>query len=226
MRNRGAAVVLAGLAAAAPAVADQAAVRACAEGARAGGVGACERALEATPDEPTLLRLLARARVAAADFDGAIESYRALSLASPDDADAQYMLAGTLGFVRRYQEALAPIEAALRLEPEWLAAHRAAALLYAHAGKPEEAARATLASAERGEITAMYDLYLFYRDGIGVAADFARARHWAERAAEAGHLRAVSLMVRVYREGMLGAIPDEARARAWEDRARAEENER
>ena len=45
----------------------------------------------------------------------------------------------------------------------------------------------TMAHAEAGDASAMYDVGLFYAEGTGVAADARETVKWYTRAAEAGH---------------------------------------
>ncbi len=193
----------------------------CAAGAKRGDVAACQRAAEENPADKTVRRNLARSLIAVGNFEESINVYRGLALEHPEDAEAHYDLAGMLGFVRLYAEAIPAIEGAIRLRPDHEPYHRLAAILYAQTGRLADAARATLKSAERGEITSMYDLVQYYRDGIGVARDPARALAWAKRAAEAGHVAAMGLMARVYAEGLFGQTPDERQAADWAARARA-----
>jgi TPR repeat protein len=193
----------------------------CAAGAKRGDVAACQRAAEENPADVAVRRNLARSLIAVGNFEESINVYRGLARAHPEDAEAHYDLAGTLGFVRLYAEAIPEIEDAIRLRPDHEPYYRLAALLYAHMGRMEESARATLKSAEMGEVTSMYDLVQYYRDGVGVVRDPARALAWARRAAEAGHVAAMRLMARVYAEGLFGQKPDEKQATAWAARERA-----
>jgi uncharacterized protein len=39
---------------------------------------------------------------------------------------------------------------------------------------------------DAGEPVAMYNLGLMYRDGVGVAQDYDKAREWLQKAADAG----------------------------------------
>lgn len=193
----------------------------CAAGAKRGDVAACQRAAQENPADKAVRHNLARSLIAVGNFEESINVYRGLAREHPEDAEAHYDLAGTLGFIRLYAEAIPAIEDAIRLRPDHEPYHRLAALLYAHVGRLADAARATLTSAEMGEITSMYDLVRYYRDGVGVARDPARALAWARRAAEAGHVAAMGLMARVYAEGLFGERPDEKQAADWAARARA-----
>jgi TPR repeat protein len=211
------------MAAALPAAAQDGAQSAarCAAGAERGDVAACQRAAQENPADKAVRRNLARSLIAVGNFEESINVYRGLARAHPEDAEAHYDLAGTLGFVRLYAEAILAIEDAVRLRPDHEPYHRLAAMLYAHVGRTADAVRATITSAEMGEITSMYDLIQYYRDGVGVARDPARALAWAKRAAEAGHVSAMGLMARVYAEGLFGQKPDEKQATAWAARERA-----
>ncbi|MDP6119809.1 MAG: hypothetical protein QF450_00145 [Rhodospirillales bacterium] len=71
-----------------------------------------------------MLRHLARSLISVGDLEGAADVRRTIVTLRPDDAGAHYDLAGTLGFIRRYAEAAAPIEIAIRLAPGDIAAVR------------------------------------------------------------------------------------------------------
>lgn len=192
----------------------------CATNARSGDVAACREAAAQRPDDLAAKRNLALALLIAGDYEESINLYRSVTLVRPDDAGAQYDLASALGFIRMYDDAVEPIEAAIRLRPDHVESYRFAAIVYMNLGRKTDAARATIKSAELGEITSMYDLVQFYRDGAGVEVDPKRALFWARRAADAGHVGAMALMTRVYLEGLYGEAPDEAKARDWAARER------
>ncbi len=193
---------------------DQAAAL-CALGVERGAVAACEKAVRDNPGDIAIQRDLAKSFIAVGDFDSAVEIYRKIAAARPDDARAYADLGGALGFVRRYVEAVAPMETVMRLTPDDVGAYRAAAVVYLQVGRAVDAVQVTRRAATLGDPIAMFDLYGFYRDGVGVAVDQAEALTWAARAAEKGHLGALDLMVRVYLEGLMGERIDEDRAKAW-----------
>ncbi len=198
-----------------PARAPAEAAALCASNAENGAVAACEEAARENPGDVAVQRNLAKSFIAIGDFDSAADVYQAIAATRPDDARAQADLGGTLAFVRRYVEALAPMEAVIRLRPGDAVAHRSAAVVYLQLGRAADAVRVTRKAAELGDAIAMFDLVGFYRDGTGVAADPRQALAWATRAAEAGHLGALDLMVRVYLEGLLDEPVDEDKAKAW-----------
>jgi len=187
----------------------------CARSAEIGDIVACQQAARENPGNVAIQRDLAKSLIAVGDFDAAVEIYQKIAAARPDDARAQADLGGALGFVRRYAEAVAPMEAVMRLSPDDIAAYRAAAVVYLQVGRAADAVRAMRAAAERGDAIAMFDMYAFYSDGVGVAADKRQALAWAERAAENGHLGALDLMVRVHLEGLMGQPVNEDEAKAW-----------
>ena len=191
------------------------AVERCAAGAQSGDVKACLEAVEQHPDDLTVRRNLALSLLFIGNYEEAINLYRSIVMVRPDDAGAQYDLASALGFIRMYDDAVEPIEAAIRLRPDHAESYRFAAIVYTNLGRKTDAARATIKSAEMGEITSMYDLVQLYRDGSGVDADPQRALFWARRAADAGHIGAMALMIRIYLEGLYGEAPDESKARDW-----------
>lgn len=196
------------------------AVERCAANARTGDVKACLEAAEQLPDDLAVRRNLALSLLFIGNYEEAINLYRSIVMVRPDDAGAQYDLASALGFIRMYDDAVEPIEAAIRLRPDHVESYRFAAIIYMNLGRKTDAARATIKSAELGEITSMYDLVQFYRDGNGVEVDPKRALFWARRAADAGHIGAMALMIRVYLEGLYGEAPDETKARDWAARER------
>lgn len=222
MRARAAAalVAVALLGAANPSGAAVSAAEACARMAGEGAVEACRRAAAEAPDDIAVLRNLAKSLIAAGDFEATLGVQRDIVRRAPHEAEAHRDLAGTLGFIRRYDEAVEPIETANRLRPGDVVLHQAAALIYANAGRLEEAVRHTRAAAALGDARSMYDLHGFYRDGIGVAADPVEALRWVERAARGGHVKAMAVMAEIYAEGLLGQSADAAKATEWAVRAR------
>lgn len=167
----------------------------------------------AEPEEAATGAALALLR--AERYDEAIEAYRRLVRDYPRSARAHYELAAALGFLRRYPEAVAPIEQAIRLAPEFLPAYRAAAIIHANNRDPARVFEANLAAAELGDITAMFELVWMCRDGRGVDPSDRKALAWAERAALGGHVAAMDLLVDAHLNGDLGATVDVGRARHW-----------
>ncbi len=86
-----------------------------------------------------MLRHLARSLISVGDLEAAADVWRTIVTLRPDDAGAHYDLAGTLGFIRRYAEAAAPIEIAIRLAPGDIAARQAAAVIYFNSGRAVDA---------------------------------------------------------------------------------------
>lgn len=199
----------------APARAGSDAAARCAAEAGNGAVAVCERAARENPGNVVVERNLARSFIAIGDFDSAVDVYQRIAAARPNDTRALRDLGGTLGFVRRYAEAIAPMEAVMRLKPRDVAAYKAAAVVYAQLGRVGDAVRVTRKAADLGDAIAMFDLSRFYRDGTGVAADSRQALAWAQRAADHGHLGALDLMVQVYLEGLMGEAVNEEKAKAW-----------
>ena len=196
------------------------AVERCAANARSGDVKSCLDAAEQRPDDLAVRRNLALSLLFIGNYEEAINLYRSIVMARPGDAGAQYDLASALGFIRMYADAVEPIEAAIRLRPDRVEAYRFAAIVYMNLDRKSDAAKATIKSAELGEITSMYDLVQFYRDGVGVDVDPKKALFWARRAADAGHIGAMALMIRDYLEGLYGEAPDEGKAAQWAARER------
>jgi len=182
---------------------------------------ACRTEVQRHPSNAELQQKLGDAMVYLGDYDGAAVAYRGITKVRQGDAAAYLQLAGTLAFVQRYSEAVDPIETSMRLDPENIPAFRAAAIIYHQARRNEDMVRVTIRAAELGDSISMYDLIAYYRDGYGVAPNSDHAFIWAEGAADAGHLKALSYMVRVHLEGLLDQPVDEAKAAAWATRERA-----
>ena len=182
---------------------------------------ACRTEVQKHPSDADLQQKLGDAMVYLGDYDGAAVAYREITKVRQDDAAAYLQLAGTLAFVQRYSEAVDPIETAMSLDPASIPAFRAAAIIYHQARRNEDMVRVTIRAAELGDPISMYDLIAYYRDGYGVAPNSDHAYMWAERAADAGHLKALSYMVRVHLEGLLDQPVDEAKAAGWATRERA-----
>ncbi|MDP6390031.1 MAG: hypothetical protein QF654_09080 [Alphaproteobacteria bacterium] len=195
--------------------------------ARIAGSGAmdsvetCRKAAAEVPRNVAVLRNLSTSLSSIGDFNGAVEVERRIVALLPDDARAHYDLAGTLGFVRRYGEAVGPIETAIRLRPGNIPSYQAAAIIYVRLGRISEAISVTQKAAELGDPISMFDLAGYFERGIGVDADPAQAFLWTRRAAESGHVYAMRLLASVYLEGGLGQPPDDAKAEDWARRARA-----
>lgn len=93
-------------------------------------------------------------------------------------------------------------------------------------GRPERPAVAVRwlnRAAAGGEVWAMWNLGWIYESGSGVDADAEASISWYERAAEAGHLRAMVVAGEAYMGARPGRAIDPAAARRWLDRAAAAE---
>jgi TPR repeat protein len=154
------------------------------------------------------------------DYERSIEVYREIARQMPNDPKSHYDLAGTLSFLRLYEEAVEPAETAIRLDPDNVRTQEMAAMIYLNLRRYEKAFAATLKCAELGEATAMYTLVNLYEKGLGVTADQDQAVYWAERAAEQGHLGAMAIMEEAYRTGRLGRPIDPRLADKWAKRLR------
>lgn len=175
---------------------------------------------QGSPDDVDIMRIVALEMLRAEDYQGAIDMYRRITQLAPDDPGSHYDLAGTLSFLRLYDEAVEPIETAIRLKPGDIRTQEMAALIFSSLRRYEEAFAATLKSAELGEPTAMFSLSSMYEQGLGVAADQNRAVYWAEQAAEHGHLGAMATLEQAYRTGRFDRPIDEKRADEWAKRLR------
>ena len=169
------------------------------------------------------MRMLALELLRVEDYEGSIEMYRAITLRTPDDPRSYYELAGTLSFLRLYEEAIEPIQTAIRLDPNDVRKHEMAALIFSSLMRYDEAFAETLKAAELGETTAMFSLSSMYERGLGVPADQDRAVYWAEQAAEHGHLGAMATLEQAYRTGRFDRPIDTVRADEWAKRLRDSE---
>ena len=166
------------------------------------------------------MRTLAADLLAAGRYDDAIAAYREIVEHTPRDPRSHRELASALAFLRRWPEAVRPLEAARKLDPENREVLAIAAIVYAQLGRVDDAYTVTRASAELGDTTAMYELAGMYERGSGVARDLDAAVRWIERAAWRGYLGAMRELERIYREGRHGRDPDPARADLWAARRR------
>jgi len=196
----------------------------CAAGVAAGDFRTCAAAVAERPDDAAVRRLYAQSLAKAADYDGAVREYRAVTRIAPNDGRAFYEFGWMLAFVRRYQEAVAPIEEAIRLRPDHTPSYRAATIIYQIIKRPEDALRVALAGARLGDTVAMFDVYFCYADGTGTAKNDGEAYRWLSRAAEAGHVAAMDRLVAVFLHGELGQAPDERKAEEWATKARIARN--
>ena len=194
----------------------------CARNAGNGNVEACRQALAEQPGDLTLRRHLAHSLAILANYPAAITVLRGIVAERPNDPQAHYDLAGLLGAIRRYTEAAAPIEAAIRLQPDNILAYQAAAVIYAQIGRMKDSVAITNRAAVLGDTASMYEMSLYYQDGIGVSASTEKAFYWTRRAAERDHVAAMQLMSAIYLEGLLGQPRDQKKAVEWAQRVRGQ----
>jgi TPR repeat protein len=220
MRSVFVVAMLGGLLASPSAAQDKSLAERCAAGAAHGDFRSCAAAVEAAPADAGLRRLYAQSLARAADYDGSIGQYREVTRLTPGDGRAFYEYAWMLAFVRRYAEAVEPIERAVRLRPDHVESFRAATIIYQIIKRPEDVLRMALAGAKLGDSISMFDAYECYAAGRGTAKDEAEAFRWLERAAEAGHVTAMDKLAEIYLNGGLGRAPDEKMAEDWATKAR------
>jgi TPR repeat protein len=72
--------------------------------------------------------------------------------------------------------------------------------------------------AVHGDTTSIRNLGISFRDGLGVARDYEKAREWFEKAADRGDASAMSSLGELYRDGR-GVAQDYAEAREWYGKA-------
>ncbi|NOU34149.1 MAG: sel1 repeat family protein [Polyangiaceae bacterium] len=89
-----------------------------------------------------------------------------------------------------------------------------------------EASAAThRAAAERGNLDAQFELYIYYAQGLGVEADPEKSQAWLHRAAEGDHPRALYNIAAAYASGSEGE-KDLKKAASYYERAAAHGNGR
>ncbi|MGE0735795.1 MAG: tetratricopeptide repeat protein [Alphaproteobacteria bacterium] len=182
-------------------------------------VDACKAAIQSEPANIELRRALARAFSRNADYGGAAETYRDITLVAPQDPRGFYEYAAYLAFVRRYTDAVDPAEKAMALRPDNLPAYRLAAIVYSMVERPTDAFRVSLEAAKLGDSISMYEVAEYYADGTGTKVDPRRALEWMEKAAISGHVTAMDRMTEIYLDGKLGAPVDGKKAELWATRA-------
>jgi TPR repeat protein len=194
---------------------------ACREAHRVAAVAPCERALAADPKDLEAERRLAWGLLATYRETEAIERFAAIAHRRPNDARAHFDLASVMTGLRMYGQAVPYLKRALALDPGTLAHQRLAAILFVHTEDYAGAHAAHRAIAAAGVPTGLFDLAQDYAQGRGTDPDQAQARHWYERAAEAGHVRAMRLLADKLEFGAFGTPPEPRLAAVWRARARA-----
>lgn len=185
----------------------------------------CEQAVAAAPSDPALRRAYAYSLVKAGYYELAIRQFWEVTRLTPGVGRAHYEYAATLAFLRRWPEAVEPIERAMRLSPDHVASFRVAAIVYSVLKRPADMFRAMEGGARAGDSIAMFDLALCYEHGQGTPADAAAAVRWLERAGTAGHISAMDRLVEIYLEGQMGQRVDLDKAAHWATQARRARNE-
>ena len=196
----------------------------CAAGGPSGDVRACAAAVEAAPGNAAIRRLYAQSLAKAADYDGAVREYGAITRLAPADGRAFYEYAWMLAFVRRYAEAVDPIERSMKLQPTHIESFRAATIIYQLTRRDADVLRVSLAGARLGDPIAMFDLFDCYAEGRGTPKDENQAFVWLVKAAESGHVAAMDRLADVFLNGGLGRAPDGDKAEEWATKARLARN--
>ena len=198
----------------------------CAAGAPNGDVSTCAAAVGAAPRDPAVRRLYAQSLAKAADYDGAVRQYGEITRLAPADGRAFYEYAWMLAFVRRYAEAVEPIERSMTLQPRHIESIRAATIIYQITKRHADVLRVSLVGAQLGDAISMFDLFDCYAEGRGTPKDENQAYLWLQRAAETGHVAAMDVLAGVFLNGGLGRAPDGAKAEEWATKARLARNGR
>lgn len=194
---------------------------ACLSAPRSQAVPACEAALAARPGDLALRRKLAWSYLASYRETDALALLAAIAEERPDDAAAQFDLAAAAAGLRDYPRALAALRVALRLAPGELRILRLGARLYEETGAPAAAFALHRRLALAGQPIGMFDLAEDYAQGRGTEPNQQHARTWYTRAAEAGHVMAMTVLAAKLDSRAFGTAPDPDGAAFW--RRRAEE---
>jgi TPR repeat protein len=196
----------------------------CASGAPRGDFRTCAAAVAAAPRDTAVRRLYAQSLAKAADYDGAVRQYGEITRLAPGDGRAFYEYAWMLAFVRRYAEAIEPIERSMKLQPAHIESIRAATIIYQLTKRHVDVLRVALAGAQLGDPVSMFDLFDCYAEGLGTPKDENQAFLWLVKAAETGHVTAMDRLVDVFLNGGLGRSPDSGKAEEWATKARLARN--
>ncbi len=193
----------------------------CAAEAPTGVVDNCRIALEGSPADIELRRLLAQGLLVAGDEAGSLAAYEALAIDHADDPRAQYEYGVTLIALQHYNHGADLMARAIALDPDYLEAQLAGSIIFVQVGRKEEAFAALTRAAALGSELAMFELAETYRLGYGTDRDPDAALHWLIKAAENGHITAMERLAAVYLDGGYGVAPDDALAEKWAVEAQA-----
>jgi len=191
----------------------------CATGRGQDKVLACNKALQAAPEDLALRRHLGRALLDVGDGMGGATEFGGIAEELQSDAGAWFDYAAALATDYRFTEAATAIARSLALDPQRFEANKIAVIAFERAGRDGEAYQANLRLAAMGDRIAMNDIAEALVDGRGIAADPPRAVTWFERAAQAGHIGAMDRLARIHRDGLYGRKPDPVAAEQWARRA-------
>ena len=187
-------------------------------------VKSCLAAIKLDPNSRTLRRRLGYAYLEADLFSESIGALREVTRRWPNDWQGHFDLASVYGFLQAYPSAVAPIEAAMRIQPDNLPTLMLATIIFRNVRRDETVFRIALRAAGLGERVAMFMTSYHYERGVGTKQDLPQARYWLEKAAAAGHVTAMDQMTKGYLHGEMGFKPDERKAEIWAARARKARN--
>jgi len=102
-------------------------------------IGAAQAGLSAIPNEPQLIEALGTAQITSGDGNQAVETFKRLALALPQNPLVQLRLADAYGSIKDYPAAIDSVRKALALKPDLDQAWGALARAYVLSGKPEGA---------------------------------------------------------------------------------------
>jgi len=187
-------------------------------------IAACLAAIKADPGSKALRRRLGFAYLEADLFTESISALRVVTQRWPNEWQGHFDLASVYGFLQAYPSAVAPIEAAIQIEPDNLQSLMLATIIFRNVRRDERVFRIALKAARLGERDAMFMTSYHYESGVGTKNDLVQARYWVEKAAAAGHVAAMDQMTKAYLHGEMGFKPDARKAEVWAARARKARN--
>jgi TPR repeat protein len=192
----------------------------CLERGPKGDVYACRQAIRQHPTQVPLITAYGESLFFNAEYDNALRVFLQVTEMTPNDAGGYYRLGAAYGSLRNWPKAVRPLEKAIALAPDFLAAHEILAITYLMLKQPLAAFAENQNAAALGSITAMATIAQEYENGQVVPKDNVKALHWLHRAAQQGHAGAIRRLTMIYETGELAVTPDRNKAAYWRDRYR------
>ncbi len=183
-----------------------------------GDVDSCRNAILQDPMNVKLITAYGEGLFYQREYDAALRVFQQVTEMIPGQASSHYRLGAALAALRRWEPALPPLQKAISIEPNLLAAHEILAVAYQVLHRDLDAFAANRNAAELGSVTAMATLAYDYEHGRGIPKDEVKAEKWLHRAADHSHVGSMKRLVAIYRHGSLGVAIDPDEADRWIDR--------